>query len=55
MVYTDKMQDFQAVNKWINLSHESFHKNDFAQADAHVTKFCRKPLPKQIQLFNPLW
>lgn len=38
------MQNFEAVDKIVNFSHKAFHKNYFAEANAHISEFCRKRL-----------
>lgn len=38
------MENFQSINKRVNLAHESFHKDDLAEADAHVTELGRESL-----------
>jgi len=38
------MKYLQSVDEIVNLPHETFHKNDFRQADAHVLQFRGKCL-----------
>jgi hypothetical protein len=38
------MEHLKAVDEVVNLSHETFHENDFGQANAQVAKFGWKRL-----------
>ena len=38
------MEHFEAVDERVNFAHETFHEDDFAEADAHVAQFGRKGL-----------
>jgi hypothetical protein len=41
---TDQMEHFEAVDERVDFAHETFHEDDFAEADAHVAQFGRKGL-----------
>lgn len=43
------MENFQAVDKRVDFTHEPFHKNDFAQANAHVAQLGRETLGERKQ------
>ena len=38
------MKNFKSVDKWVDFTHETLHKDDFTEANAHVAQFGRKSL-----------
>lgn len=38
------MKNLQTVDKIVNFPHKAFHEDNFGQANAHVSQFCRKRL-----------